>query len=563
MSTTNTPLRAALYARYSTDKQSAFSVDDQFRECEQAAEKEGFVVVARYGDPELSGGTARRPDYQRMLAAARRREFDVIVAEDYSRLWRNMAEQAPRLAELADLGIHVAAGGAPRGEGGDMINAVQGVMNAAYRKEIARRTRRGLKGKAIRGKSTGGRAYGYTSADDPAGETNKDGSPAKVRVIDPERAQHVRWIFEQYALGWSTRRIAIELNERGVPSPGASWKRKTRRRDGKWLDSTINGNILDNPLYAGDMIYNRVSMPHSEQDSSVRFKLPQPKASWIERHDEALRIIPQALWDRVRARRANLTAGNRLIKPAPESSRRPGARGGKALKYPLSGLLTCAQCDGSFAMADIRAYCCSSNRNGGAAACREAARIPRTKLEEVVLDTLRRQLITPERLERYRRRVAAGGRKKEEARGAQTHAVRERLAQAEGKVTHIMRAIEAGIVTPSTKAALLAAEAEVTAARAALAQAPVALATARSAVRAVAELEEMVEQLPAMLGKDPDRAREILRRVLGTVRLVREKGGLFAEIATSPGRLLPVASPSGSGGRISPVPSIPRSARVK
>ena len=30
-----------------------------------------------------------------------------IIAEDTSRLWRLLAEQAPRLAELADLGIDV------------------------------------------------------------------------------------------------------------------------------------------------------------------------------------------------------------------------------------------------------------------------------------------------------------------------------------------------------------------------------------------------------------------------------------------------------------------------
>jgi hypothetical protein len=41
-----------------------------------------------------------------MLAAARRHEFDVIIAEDTSRLWRNLAEPAPRLAELSDLGVH-------------------------------------------------------------------------------------------------------------------------------------------------------------------------------------------------------------------------------------------------------------------------------------------------------------------------------------------------------------------------------------------------------------------------------------------------------------------------
>lgn len=546
-----TPLRAALYARFSTDKQSNFSVEDQLRVCERLAEREGFVVVARFSDAAISGGTTKRPEYQAMLAAARRGEFGVIIAEDASRLWRHSGEQETRLAELGDLGLHVVSGDLDtRHESAEIVGAFKGAMNAQFRAEIARRTRRGLEGKAKRGKSTGGRAYGYTSVPDPAGETNKDGSPAKVRAIDPERASHVRWIFEQYAAGWSTRRIAIALNERGVPSPGADWKRTTRRRDGKWLDSTINGNILDNPLYAGEVLWNRVSMPHSKQDSSIRIKRLQPEAAWIRRHDESLRIIPQPLWDRVRARRANLTAGNRLIRPAPESSRRPGARGGRALKYPLSGLLTCGQCGGFFAMADVYAYTCSSHRNGGNAACRERARIPKAKLQEVVLDTVRSELITPARLERYRRRVSAGGRKREEARGAQTHAARERLAKAERTVANIMTAIKAGIFTPTTKAELMTAEAEVVTARAALAAVPEEVATARAGVRAVTELEEMVRALPAMLTKDADRAREILRRVLGTVRLVRQKEGLFAELSTSPGRLLPLASANGSGGRI-------------
>lgn len=552
MSNTNNTLRAALYGRYSTDKQSRESVADQFRVCERLAEREGFAVVARFSDAAISGGTSRRPGYQDMLAAARRREFKVIIAEDTSRLWRNLAEQAPRLAELADLGVHVLTHDLDsRSESAGMLSAVLGASAEAYRREIARRTRRGLEGKAQRGKSTGGRAYGYCSVDDPS-ETNKDGTPAKVRAIDKEKAKVVRWIFEQYALGWSTRRIAIDLNERGVPSPGASWKRTTRRRDGRWLDSTINGNILDNPLYVGDVLWNRVGMPHAAQDSHVRIKSPNPEAQWIRRHDEALRIIPQDLWDRVRARRQNLANGNRLIKPAAATSRRPGARGGRALKYPLSGLLVCGQCGGSFAMADERAYVCSSNRNGGMAACREQARVKKSVLQEVVLDTLRGQLVTPERLARYKQRVASGGRKREETRGAATHAARARLAEAERTVTNIMTAIKAGIFTPSTKAELLTAEAEVTAARAALASVPEAASAARASERAVTELEQMVAALPTMLGKDADRAREVLRRILGRVKLVRQKNGLFAEISTSPERLLPLASANGSGGRTAP-----------
>ena len=74
--------RAALYARYSTDKQSEMSVEDQFRVSERIALREGFEVVARFEDRAITGGTSARPGYQAMLEGARRRQFDAIVAED-------------------------------------------------------------------------------------------------------------------------------------------------------------------------------------------------------------------------------------------------------------------------------------------------------------------------------------------------------------------------------------------------------------------------------------------------------------------------------------------------
>src|SRR5262245_55735306 len=96
-------LRAALYGRFSTDKQS--STADQLRVCERIAAQHGFAVVERFSDEAISGGTANRPGYQALLAFIRNGHASIIVAEDTSRLWRNLAEQSPRLAELRDLGV--------------------------------------------------------------------------------------------------------------------------------------------------------------------------------------------------------------------------------------------------------------------------------------------------------------------------------------------------------------------------------------------------------------------------------------------------------------------------
>ena len=207
-------MKACLYARYSTSKQSEQSIEDQFRVAERIAQRHGFTVTERFSDEAISGGTTKRPGYQRMLTAARAKRFNVIVAEDTSRLWRNPAEQSPRLAELADLGIQVVTHDLDtRHESAAIMGAVGGVMADAYRKEIGRRTRRGLEGLARAGKSAGGRAFGYVP---PAL------SGTGQLEIDKTQAAVVRRIFKLYADGWSPRSIARQLNKDQVPSPGAA-----------------------------------------------------------------------------------------------------------------------------------------------------------------------------------------------------------------------------------------------------------------------------------------------------------------------------------------------------
>jgi DNA invertase Pin-like site-specific DNA recombinase len=197
-------MKAALYARYSTENQREASAEDQLRECERIAERNGFIVGARFADRGISGGTSERPSYQALLLAARSGEFEVIVAEDQSRLWRNMAEQAPRLAELSDLGVHVVTHDLDtRLESAELLGAVSGAMNSLYRKEISRRTRRGLEGKALAGESTGGKTFGYRS----------------INEIDPDQARIVVEVFQMSAGGLSAARIAERLNQAGARAP--------------------------------------------------------------------------------------------------------------------------------------------------------------------------------------------------------------------------------------------------------------------------------------------------------------------------------------------------------
>ena len=96
-----------------------------------------------------------------------------------------------------------------------MIQIKQAVAEHA-RREASYRTRRGLEGNAIAGKSTGGRAFGYLAV--------RDSATGQIEIDSVQAAIVVR-IFELYADGMAPRSIAAKFNEEGIPSPGASWNR--------------------------------------------------------------------------------------------------------------------------------------------------------------------------------------------------------------------------------------------------------------------------------------------------------------------------------------------------
>ena len=77
--------RAAIYARYSSDLQSAASADDQIAICKERIAREGWTLAGIFVDEGISGASVLRPGYQNLLQAARSGGCDVVVAEDQLR----------------------------------------------------------------------------------------------------------------------------------------------------------------------------------------------------------------------------------------------------------------------------------------------------------------------------------------------------------------------------------------------------------------------------------------------------------------------------------------------
>jgi DNA invertase Pin-like site-specific DNA recombinase len=158
--TTRLPLRAALYARVSTDKQST---ENQLRELRQTAERLGWTVVGEFVDFAISGAKGRkdRPQLDAMLKGVARKDFDVVASWSVDRLGRSLTDLVSMLQELHSTGVDLylhqqgintitPAGKALFGMMGVFAEFERGMIQERVRSGMARAKARGTKsGNAI------------------------------------------------------------------------------------------------------------------------------------------------------------------------------------------------------------------------------------------------------------------------------------------------------------------------------------------------------------------------------------------------------------------------------
>lgn len=360
-------MKAILYARYSTEHQTESTIVDQLRRCREYAKTRGWKIGAEYTDEGISGAAiGNRPGVQKALAELD--AGDVLLVVDTTRLSRSQ-DLAPLLTRLRHRGVRVI--GVLDGFDSDSRTArmqagLSGIMSEEFRAQIASRTHSALDMRARQGKATGGKCYGYSKA----GE-----------IIESEAAI-VREIFERAARGETQKTIARELNARGVPAPGASWERKTRRSDGVWLSNAIY-SMLGNERYIGRVIWNR-SIWRRDPDTGKRQRVERPESEWIESEGPA--IVSREVWDQVRAR-------------ATPRKLHGGAGGGP--RYLLSGILVCGVCGSKLVAAGAKGshYYCSTHRHGGETACSMSIGARRDLAEAGVLEPIRENLLSDQAVE--------------------------------------------------------------------------------------------------------------------------------------------------------------------
>jgi len=101
--------KVCIYGRVSTDKQT---VQNQLNDLRQVAEKNGWLVIDEYLDEGISGakGRDKRPEFDRLLKDANRKQFDGILVWSIDRLGRSLQHLVSFLNDVQskdiDLYIH-------------------------------------------------------------------------------------------------------------------------------------------------------------------------------------------------------------------------------------------------------------------------------------------------------------------------------------------------------------------------------------------------------------------------------------------------------------------------
>lgn len=389
-------MNAVIYARYSSDSQREESIEGQLRECREYAERNNMTIVGTYIDRALSAKTADRPEFQHMIKDSAKELFEIVLVWKLDRFSRDRYDSAHYKHILKKNGVKVISAKEHISEGpeGIILEAMLEGYAEFYSAELSEKIHRGQKENALKGKNNGGGVpLGYLLD-----------KKAQKLVIDPVTAPLVVEIFEKYADGKSVRSIVEDFNTRGL---------KTKK--GQPFNINSFSSLLKNRKYIGEYRY---------QDVVIEGGVPA--------------IVPEDLFNRVQERM--------------EKNRHAPAMAKAKEDYLLTTKLFCGKCErmmvGESGKSHTGAmhyyYKCSGAKR--LKDCDKKA-VRKDWIERVVVRLTMQRVMDEEKINRLIDAILV----MQEQEDTTTPALRSQLAETESSIGNILKAIEQGIFTPSTK----------------------------------------------------------------------------------------------------------------
>ncbi|AWB46798.1 recombinase family protein [Paenibacillus sp. CAA11] len=271
-------MKVAIYARVSTTRDAQKdSIDNQIAYAMDLITRNGWTVAGTYIDNGISGLKVKnRAQMQRLLADAKKKKFDAVIAKSVSRLGRNLVENL----QTADIIVSSGARLILPEDNYDSVTS-QSKFNFNIRALLAeedsatfsRRIKLGRQGSAKRGKYQASLpAYGY--------RRDENGNLVPDEVTAPTVQSIFHWYLHD---GWGMQKISNFLTEHGYPTP------RTVSNAGNqgtvWQQSSIKC-ILTNVTYTGTLCQHREEV--RSHMSKERVKVPEDKQIIFENAHPAL-----------------------------------------------------------------------------------------------------------------------------------------------------------------------------------------------------------------------------------------------------------------------------------
>lgn len=384
----------AIYARLSVEDngKGSDSIESQIEYLEAfIANDPTMRKVAVFIDNGFTGTNFMRPEFQRMIEAARHGDINCIVVKDLSRLGRNYVETGEFLEKVCPfIGLRFIAvndhyDSEMASANSQLVASLSNIINDFYAKDISRKVYSAIKAKMENGEYIGSwEKYGYL----------KDPEDKNRLIVNPETAPIVQQIFGWRSEGISYMGINKRLNEMGIPSPGqykadrgivTNNNQKERRI--LWKKHIIT-DILKDITYLGHMaqrkntqcLYKGIPLSHVNEED------------WIIVHHTHEPIISQELFDRVQE--INRAAAEKAKANSGKYDHLPKA------KNIYGAKLVCADCGArmklyrSFSRKKDKVYFtfnCPTYGEHGTTGCNSKAK-RKADLDEAVFEAIRKQM---------------------------------------------------------------------------------------------------------------------------------------------------------------------------
>lgn len=394
-----------VYARYSSHAQNDASIEQQVAECREYAAAHDLKISDIYADRAISGRSDRRPEFQKMIRHAEAGRFQIVLTYKSNRIARNMLDALRYEERLEKAGVKVVYCKENFGDNaaGRLALRMMMSLNEFYSENMAEDIRRGLIDGAKQGKVMGCIPLGYKKGEDGC------------FAIDEPKAEIVREIFRRVSENETLASIADDLNARGILT---QYKKP-------WGRNSFS-TLLSNERYIG--VY---------KFAEVRIEGGMPA------------IINRALFEDVqeKVRRRQEVAGRRR----------------DYAEYLLTGKAFCAKCGAP--MVGISGtsrngtphyyYVCKTRREEHT--CKKL-NVRKEVAEQEVASRLKNTILQPDVVEWMIQNVL---RFQEEARKQSDLAsYQDRLVEVKRSLDNLVKAVEAGVFSQSTKTRLDELEAE-------------------------------------------------------------------------------------------------------